>query len=714
MPPSSVTSLVTLYASRKISSWVTDIDYTIIHSATSELVQWVAQNLLYIDIEYQYILSLLHPANLLAPLALILTVTAGYHYREWINTLLSTKEVIIKLDTTNRRRFLLYFDYIAHNYRLDLTNLDYAETYYGEAPLLYHNKEGKKIFYKDPLFDQQMFFFYTDTNNYLHLGTKHRNISYLKNYINYIYYTLKEKVIPTNYDCDVSLSTGIYEDASETFYTVTPETVYMKTEHFVNKHSSTIFTIKQKTAAQEKIVLLDFKKLNRNRDDTALYLFRYDNRISFYYVETTTGSTLKFHNQPDADEVINVLVRYNLLYDSSRLVKSNIKIIATDGKFTTQQYYNLDEFNQPIDHFKYFFHPQKKRLLDQCVAGYGMMQNNLILYGPGGTGKTSFIRNLARTLNIKIYTIDISKYRTVNSLKNAFNQEGIIVMDEFDIAVKRLIENQQQCDRLMEKAEEFFRYSTEFRFHHNEQKNNTEENGNNNHEHENNGESYTDSDNNGDDDNNGEYDYISNLDKLEDELEKLKNKPTIRDLNTILNGVENENPRLIIVAATNYYQYIKEQSLELVRSQRLTPVEFEYGDHTFITQVTSAYFQNAQVPEIQQQARYEQSGVIEIVERLKCTFIKDNYKRLIQQHYQPDLSTHNGQTMLQIPPLYNKETRNHRLETLKHRVKIDDPQLYREFLQQITLHRKDKWTQNRHHLHLTTNTIINASPKGNF
>lgn len=230
-----------------------------------------------------------------------------------------------------------------------------------------------------------------------------------------------------------------------------------------------------------------------------------------------------------------------------------------------------------------FFHPKKdyiwknvdavinnKSLFDMMGQGSFI---NYILYGPPGSGKSSFAYRLARTLNCNIISIDLSSiktkkelYRIVQSpdlwLHNKdywdFSKKNIIVLEELDVALKKLEQNKQKLNVLDSRVKEYFNtiYSHNKVNIQDDEQQNTKK---------------------------GKYE------ELVGELDDAGDDYTIRDLLDILQGslsVEGS----IIIAMTNKIDYIRDSCPELVRDGRLTPVYFGYLDVNSFQELCQYHF----------------------------------------------------------------------------------------------------------------------------
>lgn len=178
---------------------------------------------------------------------------------------------------------------------------------------------------------------------------------------------------------------------------------------------------------------------------------------------------------------------------------------------------------------------------------------NILLYGPPGSGKSSFVYRIARCLDRHIVSLDINTITSKKELykliqKPFINQycytprEVIIVLEEFDIAVKKL----HKAEKKAEKKKSFTR-----------------------------------------------DDYY--LPKSEDSAIVMpifsndNDKIYLRDLLDILQGTIPIDGS-IIMATSNKYEEIKDFCPELFRSGRMTPIYFGYLDEDNFKNVCKYYF----------------------------------------------------------------------------------------------------------------------------
>ncbi len=201
---------------------------------------------------------------------------------------------------------------------------------------------------------------------------------------------------------------------------------------------------------------------------------------------------------------------------------------------------------------------------------------NLLLYGPPGSGKSTFAYRLAMALGRHIFSLDISLfcddrafiYNTINQamidgMENK-PEEYIILLEEFDVAINYLIE--QKKPKILIDEEK----SVTFKKEENAKTNRTFQ--------------------------------------IEDLLELLQGSVPLKGS--------------IIIATTNKYQEIKELCPSLFRPGRLSPVEFGYMDWKSLQELSLYYFkQELSLPEVH--IKIPTSEIIEVA--LKAS-LKDSFE----------------------------------------------------------------------------------------
>jgi hypothetical protein len=218
--------------------------------------------------------------------------------------------------------------------------------------------------------------------------------------------------------------------------------------------------------------------------------------------------------------------------------------------------------------FGSFFSPHKDRLWDylsnihykpEVFHRFGQgARCNLLLHGPPGTGKSTFVYRLAMSLGRHIISIDLTAlgddrtkiYQVVQSPRvkeyTMTPNKYIVLLEEFDIAVTHLKEKNKRPD-----------FSSMWKM------------------------------------------YGSHKTDVESESDETKEPPTLysrstrefelEDLLEILQGpVPLEGS--IIIATTNKYEEIKDICPALFRPGRLTPVEFGYLDWASLQEMSRHYF----------------------------------------------------------------------------------------------------------------------------
>jgi hypothetical protein len=223
--------------------------------------------------------------------------------------------------------------------------------------------------------------------------------------------------------------------------------------------------------------------------------------------------------------------------------------------------YMLSYFSPVRDRlWKYFYniqhHPEKFSRFGQEA------RCNLLLHGPPGTGKSSFVYRLAMSLGRHIVSVDITAlsndrtevYKVIQT--PTINDEWcepkdfIVLLEEFDIAVKHLSDKNKRPSMA-----DIWNMGPKKR-----KKKKVDD----------------DEDDEKDIDDTISYSRSTREFELEDLLEILQGPVPIKSS--------------IIIATTNKYKEISELCPALFRPGRLTPVEFGYMDWSSLQQMTEHYF----------------------------------------------------------------------------------------------------------------------------
>jgi len=265
------------------------------------------------------------------------------------------------------------------------------------------------------------------------------------------------------------------------------------------------------------------------------------------------------------------------------------------------EYYNGKRYSPEElkeKHIDSFFHKEKDRIFGYLYKinyepdffdQYGQCPRmNMILYGPTGSGKSSFINRVARALNRHIVSFDISSIKSKDVVYDIIQKPSIgighyspnstiTVLEEIDIGIKQLHERDTLIKSLVDKIQNYMNSSELTQ----ERKQDLEKILNqNNTELINDKESCKISDTSM---------YPSQLKNMISQYQELKKNFMLRDLLDILQGTVSVNGT-IIFATTNKFEEIKDFCPELFRHGRMTPVYFGYFENKQMDQFLNYYF----------------------------------------------------------------------------------------------------------------------------
>ncbi len=162
----------------------------------------------------------------------------------------------------------------------------------------------------------------------------------------------------------------------------------------------------------------------------------------------------------DNESTLNYLKFINQMYnDESRLESLSVRVILSADMSEKKIYLSKRKMVNVIDAMDYFFHPDKKKILEEIEEfdkiakseiynPYNSEMYGMCLYGPPGTGKTDFILKLAYKLKRNILHLNIENMN-INELEkiiegtqnfadeksnklNGQHKNFIYVFDEFD------------------------------------------------------------------------------------------------------------------------------------------------------------------------------------------------------------------------------------------------------------------------------------------
>jgi hypothetical protein len=283
------------------------------------------------------------------------------------------------------------------------------------------------------------------------------------------------------------------------------------------------------------------------------------------------------------DEYIKKMEKYRdtIMYDSDEMTLWSVKVMAKSSKNDEDnrrsdynhyvQMYKGPKKNHEERYQKWFgsyFSPHKAYLWEYMSNihyhperfhkfGQGA-RCNLLLHGPPGTGKSTFVYRLAMSLGRHIVSLDLTAlgddrtkiYQVIQSPRikdyTMTPDKYIILLEEFDIAVTHLKEKNKRPD--------FTHMYSKWT-------------------------SAAVSESKGSSDNDTGFTYSRSTREFE-----------LEDLLEILQGpVPLEGA--MVIATTNKYDEIKQVCPALFRPGRLTPIEFGYLDWTSLQEMSRHYFQ---------------------------------------------------------------------------------------------------------------------------
>ena len=205
-----------------------------------------------------------------------------------------------------------------------------------------------------------------------------------------------------------------------------------------------------------------------NSDNINLYFFNKYNEIHFNYINEIITFNFNNSNIFKQDELNEVCIKYNIkiIKDIEELflkplnllkVNTTCKVIHSKGFNNTINYLIEGDFKSRIDNiFKNFYHPEL-RSIKRFLELYDKKGVNLVLHGHAGTGKTLFASNFTKLFNkTEVYSLSIDDLNINQILKNIMekikssssdNTKHIIVFDEFDKLIKKIIEKYEVIEK---------------------------------------------------------------------------------------------------------------------------------------------------------------------------------------------------------------------------------------------------------------------------
>ncbi len=359
------------------------------------------------------------------------------------------------------------------------------------------------------------------------------------------------------------------------------------------------------------------KKLNNDKQ------YEYNNVMNIH-ITKSNNSNQCYINQ--IDQYIDNQIKFGKIIDLNYYKILSRNIIVSN-------FYNesLDKWRDDCKYMEDSFFSQYKEFLFKLMKSKNNYEidasnnwNNLILYGPPGVGKSSFIYRIATIMKKQIVSIDLSLYLDKKKeLYSIFNGQEfklpdgnesyticsknvIILLEEFDNCIKKLVD--------LEKIYKLKQDLIESEF---EKKKNL----------------LINNEPGFDPENNGIKSEKVSLNKISHEIEQILHTNNlnlksdilrISDLLELFQGPVPVKDRLII-ATTNYYDDIKQSLPALFRPGRLTPLEFNYLSWDCLNDLSKYYFNsNMTINEIK--ITLPTSQIVELAVRYK-----DNHNKFQEE-----------------------------------------------------------------------------------
>lgn len=294
-------------------------------------------------------------------------------------------------------------------------------------------------------------------------------------------------------------------------------------------------------------------------------------------------------------------------------------------------------------HKKYLFSIMREKLNGDKSTGW----SNLILHGPPGSGKSTFIYRLAVFLKMSLISIDLSLYidkkKELYSIfhgqefslpdgsgnKHKVNHNAIIVLEEFDNCIRKIIQLEKILQFKESITEDFLNNKSKLLLQACEKsikkKKKSDKKKFNNF-----------------DENRERNTKLCNINADVDSIIRNvseSNKSDILRLGDLLELFQGPIPinDRIIIATTNHFDEIKNSLPALFRPGRLTPINFDYMDWASFIELCEYYFKSKPTCE-EFNINIPTSQIIEIAKKYKS--IKSDIKEFEDEvKYLVDLKT---------------------------------------------------------------------------
>lgn len=366
----------------------------------------------------------------------------------------------------------------------------------------------------------------------------------------------------------------------------------LSNEDMINKNGTSPFVNKKFKFKDEElgcegyVIWKEYNEIRKKSDKESTY----EKNIIFNYIE------VEFHNKENIIEFKKNVLKKVEKFQSNEIILKYFKILNESKAPHSITMYDGEKKNGKElkeEFINSFFHKERNIIWNNVETiirtpekitklGQGAFIN-YIFYGPPGSGKSSLAYRLARALECNIISVDIScikskleLYKIIQSPKNYLDScnslsyktspKYIIVLEEFDESIKKLLEKENKREFMNKFMSNCIQkvYFDEDNYNI-EDKDSTIKNGKNI--------------------------VKNNMKELKQDTDLLNEEYTLRDLLDILQGSLSVDGS-IIIATTNNLNKIQSACPELIRDGRLTPVYFGYQTKESFIELCQYYFKD--------------------------------------------------------------------------------------------------------------------------
>jgi hypothetical protein len=323
----------------------------------------------------------------------------------------------------------------------------------------------------------------------------------------------------------------------------------------------------------------------------------------------------------DINDYFEKMVAHNKkrLYNTSILYSVKIMLQGSEVVYSTNTMYNgLKKSLRDLEklHMDTFFHKDKEKFWkilktinfnpEKFLECGQSPRIGLFLYGPGGTGKSSFAYRIAMCLQRHVLTVDLrtirSRYKVFELMRNPLinhyhcnPNEVVYVFDEFDLTVEELYYKNKGMSVVQNRWQDTMtktNFDVDF---------------------------FTGKDKEPEDKKSKFGDRFS-LEKYGYDTESL----TLEDLKEIFQGVVPQSG-MIVIATTNKFEKIKELCPELFRPGRLTPIYFGFPNADIVNEMSKHHFgETIGVTNEKYNAKYPTSQIVDLIMEAKLLHENEN------------------------------------------------------------------------------------------